>query len=400
MRRKNKKMTVDSEYKEISRLIALEMVQELDDEDSDKLKEWVNKSSENLSLYHRIKDPDNLRRRNQEYEEIDVAAEWDYFIDGIERKKRIQIYKKVLAYAAAILLPVLIAVGVLLDGPKQTKQIAKVQNIKPGSEKALLILENGETVQLDSAKELSIVEKDGTIIKKYGGKIDYTANASETGKATGYNTIRIPRGGEYHLVMADGTTVYMNSMSSLKYPVQFTGQTREVELTGEAYFIVKKDASKPFIVKTAAMNIEVLGTTFNLNAYEKNDKIVTTLVEGSVKILARDDSRKDVLNPGEQAAFFKDGSKTEIRNVDVNLFTAWKDGYFVFRDSRLEDIMTDLTRWYSADVVFNGEAVKNLRFSGKLSRSSSINEILEIIKSNRKVEVQISNNTIAISELN
>jgi ferric-dicitrate binding protein FerR (iron transport regulator) len=395
-------MTGLPEYKDIARLIALEMVQELDGEDSRKLKEWIHESPENLRLYHQIKDPGNFRKRNKEYEKIDVTAEWDSFINRTERKERRLFYKKVLAYAAAILLPVLIVTGFLLDrhSAQVSHQIAKVQPIKPGTEKAILIMENGQTVQLDSAKDLSLVEADGTIIKKSGGKIDYTANASVPKNESPYNMIKIPRGGEYHVVLADGTTVYMNSMSSLKYPVKFTGDRREVELSGEAYFNVTKDATRPFIVKTGAMNIEVLGTTFNVNAYENNEKIVTTLIEGSVKIHSRDNSRNNVLSPGEQAAFFIDGSKTEIKKVDVNLYTAWKDGYFVFRNARLEDIMTDLTRWYSADVIFNGDAVKNVRFSGKLNRSSSINEILEIMKSSRKVEVQISNNTIAFSELN
>ena len=148
------------------------------------------------------------------------------------------------------------------------------------------------------------------------------------------------------------------------------------------------------MIRTAGMNVEVLGTTFNLNAYENNEKIVTTLVEGSVKINSQITHESRLLSPDEQATFDVSNGQTEIKKVDVNLYTAWKDGNLIFYDARLEDIMTTLSRWYSANVLYRNTSVKDLRFSGNLNRYGDINQILDIIRSTGKITIEIDKNTI------
>lgn len=387
-------------YDEIVRLITGEVLDELDAGEMHKLKAWLDECPENCALYARLKNSSNFRARNTRFQQIDTLVGWKTFRQSIDKRQKVIRLKKILSYAAAIVLPLLIAGGIYFSGriSNKNESIAEVKVIHKGSTKAVLILDNGKTLALDSANDLSITEKDGTMIKKSNGRLNYTNTANSITQAPIYNTIRIPRGGEYSLVLSDGTRVYLNAMSNFKYPVTFTGKTREVELSGEAYFEVKKDASKPFIVKTSAISIEVLGTSFNLNAYENTERVITTLVEGSVKINTFKTNESRLLAPDEQAYSDLKSGTTNIKKVDVNLYTAWKNGNLTFYDSRLEDIMTTLTRWYSAEVIYGNSSVKDLRFSGSLDRYGDIHQILDIIKSTGKVKIEIKENTILFSE--
>jgi len=391
-------------FEEIARLIAMEVSDELSAGDMRKLMAWVDECPDNRRLYSQIKNSTNFNARNLEYQKIDVQAGWKAISPVIEKRRNLFSHKTILKYAATILLPLLIVSGIYFYSSWRANQrqniIAHTCKIHPGSTKAVLILNNGESVVLDSSNNESIREKDGTIIQKSDGKLNYSNPSNEETVQPIYNTINIPRGGEYNLVLADGTRVYLNAMSSFKYPVKFSGKNREVELSGEAYFQVTKDASRPFVVKTSAINIEVLGTSFNLNAYENTERIVTTLVEGSVKIDSHIQNGSRLLVPEEQAIFDIKSGLTEIKKVDVNLYTAWKDGNFIFYDTRLEEIMTTLTRWYNANVFYTNASVKNLRFSGNLNRYDDINQLLDIIKSTGKINIEIKNKTIQFSERN
>lgn len=389
-------------YNEIVRLIALEVSEELNADDAMKLKEWIDESPENYRLYSNVKKSTNFNKRNLEYQKIDILVGWKSIASLIEKRRKLVIERKMIKFAAAILLPLIIVGGIYFytswGSDHHHRNIAPTCKIHPGSTKAVLILNDGKTVLLDSASNLSIREKDGTLIEKSDGELNYTNQSAEETTHPIFNTINIPRGGEYNIVLADGTRVYLNAMSSFKYPVTFSGQSREVELTGEAYFEVKKDEDWPFIIRTSAISIEVLGTSFNLNAYENTEKIVTTLVEGRVKINSHNSNDSRLLVPEEQATFYTKNGQTDIKKVDVNLYTAWKDGNLIFYDSRLEDIMTTLTRWYSAEVLYSEESVRNLRFSGNLNRYGDVSQILDIIRSTGKINVEIKKNTILFSE--
>lgn len=388
-------------YNEIARLIKMEISDELSVDDMRQLKAWVDECPENYRLYSQIKNSTNFIRRNIEYQKIDIQVGWKTLSPLIKKDRKPIYLKKILNYAAAIVFPILVIGGIYyyFSNPAiQKKSIAQVHEIQPGSTKAILVLNDGESVLLDSANILSITEKDGTLIEKSEGKLNYTNQSNKESIHPIFNTINIPRGGEFNLILADGTRVYLNAMSSFKYPVKFSGKTREVELSGEAYFEVTKDASRPFIVKTSAINIEVLGTSFNLNAYENTEKIVTTLVEGSVKINSLKNSGNRLLVPEDQATFNIKTGQTEIKKVDVNLYSAWKDGNLIFYDTRLEEIMNTLTRWYSADVSYVNASVKDLRFSGNLNRYGDISQILDIIKSTGKINIEFNKNTILFSE--
>jgi ferric-dicitrate binding protein FerR (iron transport regulator) len=289
--------------------------------------------------------------------------------------------------------------GYLSNQKSEVTIVAHVPvEILPGKSRAILVLDDGQSVLLDSLTEQSITEKDGTMIEKGNQSLNYSKQSDNLNAANIYNTIKIPQGGEYNLILSDGTKVYLNAESQLRYPVQFAGNVREVELVGEGYFEVATNAQKPFIVKTKGVSVEVLGTSFNVNAYGNTEKIVTTLVEGSVKLNMQGSSASQILEPAEQAVFDVNNGKTEVRKVDVNLYTAWKDGNLIFYDNRLEDIMIILKRWYSAEVEFKSATIKELRFSGSLDRYGDIRQILDIIKSTGKVNIEIKENTILFSE--
>jgi len=388
-------------YNEIARIIALEVSEELSAEDILKLKTWVEECPENSRLYFRIKNSANFNVRNLEFQKVDIQAGWETISPVIAKRQKHIFRRKMLRYAATILLPFLITGGIYIYTQLQLKQqqysVATLSKIHPGSTKAVLILNNGDSLLLDTSDNQTIKEKDGTLIEKSDGKLSYLNPANEEMVQPIYNTLNIPRGGEYNLVLADGTRVFLNAMSSFKYPVKFSGNNREVELSGEAYFEVKKDAGRPFIVKTAAINIKVLGTSFNLNAYENTEKIVTTLIEGSIKLISHSNGESMLLEPEEQATFHTKDGLTEIERVDVNLYTAWKDGNFIFHDARIEDIMNTLTRWYTVNVLYMNESVKEMRFSGNLSRYDDINQILDIIETTKKIKIEINQNTILFS---
>lgn len=206
-----------------------------------------------------------------------------------------------------------------------------------------------------------------------------------------YNKVEIPRGGEYALVLSDGTKVHLNSMSSLRFPVAFTADKREVELQGEAYFEVSK-TGQPFIVNVNGMQVEVLGTTFNISAYP-NEEYQTTLVTGSVRVSA-EKGESLVLKPSQQATIVSGGNSIQVRTVDTSFYTSWVKGKINFKDQRLEDIMKILSRWYDMNVVYENEGLKNIRFGCNLNRYEEITPFVKLLEQTEEVHVKIEGNTI------
>ncbi len=243
------------------------------------------------------------------------------------------------------------------------------------SDQAVLTLSNGESIILDSV-ETGVLVKTGNIevSKTADGQLIYEVSPGEVNEdPAGLNTITTPTGGQYQIMLPDGSKVWLNTASSLKFPNVFRGERREVELVGEAYFQVKKNAEMPFIVKSKRGEIEVLGTGFNVMAYDDEPQMKTTLIEGSVKVKGRETR---VLKPGEQA--ISNGQKTRVVRVDVNEATAWKSNMFQFNDTPVESVMREASRWYNVDVIYSGK-IPERSFTGKISREVRIDEFLEMI---------------------
>ena len=211
-----------------------------------------------------------------------------------------------------------------------------------------------------------------------------------------YNQLDIPRKGEYRLVLADGTRVWLNSESSLKYPVAFQGNERKVYLEGEAYFEVSKDEHKPFTVVTGESSIRVLGTSFNVRAYADEAQLCATLVEGKVRLSHAQQSL--ILSPDEQGVVTLASGKLEKRKVDASLYTVWKDGRFVFENQTLEEIMNTLSRWYDVKVFYTNEQVKQAMFNGNLKRYDDFDQIVKMLELTGVAHFKINGETIIISE--
>lgn len=251
------------------------------------------------------------------------------------------------------------------------------KEIAPGTNKAILTLANGTTINISDTKNGQVATQAGVTIDKTGdGQVKYEANAAAAASTEAINTISVPRGGKYQLVLADGTKIWLNAASSLKFPAAFSGSERVVELTGEAYFEVAHNAKQPFKVKTAGQVVQDLGTRFNVNSYTDEDGIATTLVEGSVKIY--DTKGQTLLRPGQQY-LLKTSGISEIKNdVDIDEITAWKNGMFQFDNANIQTIMRQVARWYDIDVEFKGP-VPDYTYHGKISRNSNASQVLKIL---------------------
>lgn len=297
-----------------------------------------------------------------------------------------------LQIAAAVLL--LLGLGNLvyyysqLAGPEL---LAVSPEIVPGESKATITLANGQKVELENlARELQ--ETDGTLLSSGSGELVYNESGAD-GELI-YNTIDIPRGGEFRLVLSDGTKVWLNSDSQLKYPVRFNGDMREVYLKGEAYFEVAHNARKTFIVSTSKGDIRVLGTSFNVRDYTDENKVVTTLEAGQVRYISPGRGEIDLI-PGYMLED-RAGSSLIPRKVNTEEYTGWKDGKYIFDDVSVEEIMTTLARWYDVTVIYENNQVRKLHFTGDLERYATINTILNFMETGGDVRFRIDGKTIIV----
>ncbi|MEO5998872.1 MAG: FecR domain-containing protein [Chitinophagaceae bacterium] len=281
--------------------------------------------------------------------------------------------------AAAVVVFVLVNYGLIekKDDSKEmvARAIEKKVPIVPGGKRAMLTLSDGSTIVLDSMQN-GILRHENTTINKQDDVLMYNKAISGPSTQITYNTLFTPRGGQYNVVLSDGSRVWLNAESSLHFPTAFTGSTREVELKGEAYFEVAKSARMPFNVKVDGMIVHVLGTHFNVKAYSDENTIKTSLLEGSVKII-RDD-RFELLNPGRQAVLDKKQDNIEVAEADMSAVMAWKNGLFQFEGADIITIMREIGRWYNVEIVYAGKVPVH-SFEGKISRNAELSDVLQIL---------------------
>ena len=264
------------------------------------------------------------------------------------------------------------------DFAKAKPQSVPLQNdIAPGGDKAVLTLADGSRVVLDSAANGALTRQGNVTVIKLNGQLAYNKGGASQTEVL-YNTISTPRGGQYQLVLADGSKVWLNAASSLRFPTAFTGKERRVELKGEGYFEVAHDETRPFHVDVNDMDVQVLGTHFNINSYSDEPVIKTTLLEGRVMVTKAE--KLVYLNPGQQAVLTpaEDNIKVDY-NVDTEEVVAWKNGFFIFNNTPLETIMKQLERWYDVEVEYQGEVPKD-RFNGNISRNNNLSEVLKVLE--------------------
>lgn len=379
----------------ISYLLASSFIGELNVDDKAELALWQNKADKNKKLHDDVLNQNEFEKRAQQINRIDLPKEWNRFQSQIKPIISIQSrLTQFLKYAAVIILPIGIALFVLLNQESYKPQLANLPiEIAPGIKKAQLVLSTGERFEL-SDMTLNISNKqEGVEIKNQDSRLNYSATDEQLTQKVKYNTLIVGRGEEYQLALADGTEVWLNSESSLRYPVQFTGKNRQVELSGEAYFEVAHNAKKPFIVNTQEMNIEVLGTSFNISAYADDETVHATLVEGKVKVHnTMGEVIEKVLAPNQQFIYSKNDNRTSVNEVNASFYSAWKDGVFTFEDESLTSIMRKIERWYDIKVFFQGQGIQTLKFSGKIPRFNTCNDVLEMIGKTTNIDFELGEN--------
>jgi ferric-dicitrate binding protein FerR (iron transport regulator) len=308
-------------------------------------------------------------------------------------------FQAILKYAAVLVL--VAGIGIMFlqwykpQGPAAPivkTTIRGSRPIAPGRATATLTLADGSTVNLDTLKKGLIASATNLRIRKSAeGSIVYSAAGSQLRES--YNTIQVPAGGTYNVILPDGTSVWLNSASSLTYPTSFQGKHRTVQLKGEAYFEVAKNPAQPFVVDVNEMRVTVLGTHFNVNAYRNKAQMKTTLLEGSVRLAHL--HKEVLLRPGEQGSVSRKGTAMEVSKVNTNKVMGWKNGYFMFQDDSIEDIMEQIGMWYDVDVEYQGD-MRNKLFGGIYSRNKDINELLKGLELTGLVHFKIEGRRIIV----
>ncbi len=354
-----------------------------------KLEEWWNQ----------FRKADHIENRLKDYAQVDLNAKWNLHL--AKRKSRFYKKRRTDWMTVAATVAVFVAVGwwAYQTGDSVEAGNAALSTIHPGSSKAELIVENGNHYILPELKPGVIREK-GTAIAHSGKALTYAIAAASENKEklkASMHTIVVPRGGKHQLTLSDGTKVWLNAQSKLRYPAWFDGDTRQVELSGEAYFAVAHDASKPFYVNARNTKVKVLGTEFNVKAYEDENEIAATLVKGKVHVQLNESAEHGFLRPGEQALV--QGNNLSVNKVDSYYYTAWKEGVFVFKKERIQDIFRRLERWYDFDVFYSNESVKNDLFNGTIERTEEITDVLMLLERTKHIKFKIKGKTILVSEL-
>lgn len=269
------------------------------------------------------------------------------------------------------------------------------EDVQPGSDRAILTLADGRQIILDSTAG-NLVTEGGVTVINLQGQLNYSDSVGANANAVAYHTISTPRGGQYQVVLAEGTRVWLNAASNLRFPTAFPGAERVVELKGEGYFDVAHNKAKPFRVKVESAEVQVLGTQFNVNSYEDEPAMQTTLVEGAVKISRGTESM--LLQPGEQA-IVRSGGDQEIRinrNVDVQEIVGWKTGMFIFKSADIRSIMRQLSRWYDIEVEYRDEIRSS--FTGMISRKVTISEVLNLLEQTGAVTFLVKDRKIIVKK--
>lgn len=388
----------------IASLILKRMQDTLSPQENAELEAWLHEDSENFLLYEEMMDENKLGAQLEELQSIDhesayqrVAAQF-FHSTPVQKKNTYRIW-----YFAAAAVLVLSVGGYVLFSELNKKPAAAIattkehqlNSIKPGSKKATLTLADGKMIELDRNRQGIIAEEaNNTIRQSDSGTLYYSESTDNFfyTNSTLENILSVPRSGEYSITLNDGTIVWVNSMSTLRFPVHFGKNERRVKLSGEAYFHVATDAARPFIVESDSVEVRALGTQFNVSAYPEDKKVRAVLVEGIVKVSI--DKQSKLLQPGNMAEI-PDRGKIEIKEADLEEVVAWKNGEFVFHNTPLSAIMNQFTRWYDIAVSYP-EGIPAINFTGGLHRGDGILRIINLLELTGEVRFEVDGRNIMV----
>ncbi|WP_018339401.1 FecR family protein [Butyricimonas synergistica] len=382
---------------EIAALILAYLRNEIDDEGRKKLDSWLSESASHEVLLARVRDEELQMEAIRKILSYDANKAWMEVTRKVARRRRRRvgiIYR--IAASVVVVLGVSLALWMNRNEKVNTNkvvEVAQVAEIVPGRPMATLTVASGAVYQLDTLNNVAL---SSALAANNGKEVIFTdLQGRDSLVEVQYNKIEIPRGGEYKITLSDGTHVYLNSQTVLRFPESFANsEQRVVYLSGEAYFEVAKNATKPFIVCCKNYNVKVLGTSFNVNDYEDESDSKTTLASGKVEISMN--GRQTVLKPGQQAVI--KAGWVDVKEVDVEVYTTWMHENFRFQSETVEEIMKKLARWYNIDVVYLGESVKGYHFTGYLPRYADISKVLDLLSLTTKIKFELKGKTIMVME--
>ena len=382
------------EQNEIDEKLLAYLLDELDDVEREEVKAWLEESEGNKEYF-------------REFQRVYLEFQWGVYAREVKsdfnllRKKLRKHSSLQVWYGVAAAVVILLSVGGMLlwnSGEIEEKpvQVAKKVTIQPGKSQAILVLSSGEEVAMGNVSR-QLEEKDGTsVVVSETGRISYQSAEGKGGitkdTARVMNRLVIPRGGEFNLTLSDGTRVWLNAETELRYPVQFNGKERVVYLKGEAYFEVSKNKEKPFLVQVDDMSVKVYGTEFNVNTY---NNIETVLVTGSVSM--NQGGKEVLLKPNQKGVFDQVSGKITVEDVDVLAYVSWKNGDFIFRNESLNSIMDKLSRWYGLEVLYQDARLQNVRLSGNLKRYKDVRELFVSFEKISDARFKVQGNKVIVS---
>lgn len=385
------------DFEKIYQIVALllaESERPLTDQEKSVLREWLDEDPDNRVLYDSLKNTEHMPDRIKKLATYDSEKAWSKFVRSTKDKRRHVSIPRFIWYAAVVI-PLIFGVYFIYQSNTTIEEKIEIPSgIQPGTGKAILELTDGSIVNLEK-EDKQIREYDGTIVQNTQSQLIYKSITNkQNAEKNRYHTIRIPRGGEFQLTLSDGTKVWLNAETILKYPVSFSNTMREVFVEGEAFFEVAKDVDRPFVVQTRDMKVNVYGTSFNIKAYPDEKNLTTTLVSGKISLTQSIDDEEYLLLPNEQAIVTNLG--IIIEKVNVDQFIAWKNGRILFEENTMEEIFNELSRWYNIEIAYANDDIRKLKFSIDMIRYSEFDKILEIIELTKKVKFEVNGNKVII----
>ncbi len=399
----------------IAYLVAGFLQQKLTEPEHDELDEWITASDENQRLFEQLIDPQQIKEGMAQRGTVDTEAALKRIQTKLATtqpaiaKQRAMWYRYAVAASVILLAGIAITYQYMKQETKKNNVTAISETLQPGGNHATLTLSNGRAINLSEAKNGLLDTINGSdVLKTADGQLSYESSEAIADKGE-QHILSTPSGGQYSVTLPDGSRVWLNAASSLKYPVVFNDKERVVELSGEGYFEISPlltspggggTGKTPFIVKVDGMEVEVLGTHFNVNAYTDEAGIATTLLEGKIKVgswqLAVDSKQPEIiLNPGEQAKRDDKGNIIVNKNVNTESIVAWKNGEFEFKDEPIESIMRQVARWYDATIVYKGKV--DYHFNATINRKEPVSKLLELLAKTKRVQFSITDKTIIVS---
>ncbi|RHR75458.1 FecR family protein [Odoribacter sp. AF15-53] len=385
---------MDDYHYRIIELIKCRFTGEITREEETELSEWIRRNPSHQVFFDMQYMEMENRKREEVFAEIDEERALRFFERKIGYRHRVFV-RRWFGYVAAVAACAIVMFMLYLPGRDGLRREQEPVSITAGKKQATLILSGGQSMVLGKQDTLNeILVNNGVKALDEEGLLIYQDNSDKVVKQQ-YNELVTPRGGEFRVTLSDGTVVYLNADTRLRYPVTFVSDKREVHLSGEAYFEVTKDTLRPFHVITDDVNVKVYGTAFSVNTHRKGI-VRTTLVNGKVGVTIVSTGQEMMMRPNQMLEYDSGTGSVRLEDVDVYTYTAWKSGEFVFVNDRLEEIMEQLSIWYDAKVFYANEKVKNLRFTGDATRFTEIKDILSILEKTGSVVFEMNGRTITV----